>query len=269
MSSPTTVEYLKHLMVRTPLESPVKELRSQWAARRCPILRPLLEQGRCFDDIIIRQILKPDSNCIDVGAHLGSALGHMLRVAPMGKHIAFEPVGYKARWLRKKFPEVQVFEVCLSNTAGQLPFYYHRYASGTSSLRAREGRTAEYDVVSVECARLDDIVPQERRIDLIKIDVEGAELEVLQGATRVLAQSQPYLIIECTAASTQTFGRTPDAVYDFLCDESGYAIFLACEWVRGGIPMRREEFGSVSLNPPRSYDFFCVPRSKLKDRNSG
>lgn len=269
MSSPTTAEYLKHLMMRTPLEAPVKGLRSQWGARRHPILRPLLEQGRCFDDIIIRQILKPDSNFVDVGAHLGSALGHMLRVAPIGRHIAFEPVGYKARWLRKKFPEVQVFEVCLSNTTGESPFYYHRVASGTSSLRAREGQKEEYESVRVECARLDDIVPQERRIDLIKIDVEGAELEVLEGATRLLAQSQPYLIIECTAASTQTFGRTPDAVYDFLCDESGYAIFLACEWLRGDKPMRREEFASASLDPPRSYDFFCVPGSKLKDRNSG
>ena len=64
-------------------------------------------------------VLREDSNCIDVGANRGVILAEMCRVAPGGRHIAFEPTPIKARWLRKKFPEVQVEEVAVSDVAGE------------------------------------------------------------------------------------------------------------------------------------------------------
>lgn len=65
-------------------------------------------------DVKIAQVLaliaRPNSNCIDVGAHRGAILSHIVRIAPLGRHVAFEPLPRFAASLRRKFPQVAVHE---------------------------------------------------------------------------------------------------------------------------------------------------------------
>ena len=61
-------------------------------------------------ELIMASVLRRDSNCIDVGAHAGSMLQRMLRVAPQGRHIAIEPIPELAQRLRVKYPMVTVHE---------------------------------------------------------------------------------------------------------------------------------------------------------------
>jgi len=70
---------------------------------RHPELREIyLEQERT-EQGIGGEVIKPDSNCIDIGSHIGSSEFAYYDYAPQGKHIAFEPVPEKALWLRRKF----------------------------------------------------------------------------------------------------------------------------------------------------------------------
>ena len=67
---------------------------------------------------IMRRVLSPTDCCIDVGAHEGSILAHMVEFAPLGRHLAFEPIPAMAAELRRSFPQVEVHQVALgaSNT---------------------------------------------------------------------------------------------------------------------------------------------------------
>lgn len=256
-------EYLKHLLIiGTPLESPARELERTWIVWRNPNTRSWIEEDRCIDKIMQR-LLNKHSNCIDIGCHLGSILSQIVKLAPCGEHLAFEPITYKAKWLQKKFPKVKVYARCLSSVSGEVSFYYCPQLSSYSSLKPEENKESLYEMIKVKCDRLDDLVQPGSQIDLIKIDVEGAELEVLRGARRILKESQPYLILECTASGTKRFGNTPADVYDFLSNECNYAIFLAKDWLDGGVPIDREVFATASGYPAIAYNFFVVPKNKI------
>ena len=128
--------HVKHLLLRSPLETPAHRLRylTGFMQRlKHPELREVyLEPDRI--EQIMRKSLQPDSNCIDVGCHIGSSLSSMIRYAPRGRHIAFEPIPEKADWIRKKFPEVDVKTMALGDKRETLTFYQNISRPGFSSL---------------------------------------------------------------------------------------------------------------------------------------
>src|SRR6476661_2803227 len=58
--------------------------------------------------LLLALTLAADANCVDVGANAGNLLRHMVRYAPAGHHIAFEPLPNRAAELRQAFPQVDV-----------------------------------------------------------------------------------------------------------------------------------------------------------------
>src|SRR5262249_36268677 len=102
-------------VIGTPLQRPAEHLRRLWQLPRrlrYPELREIyLEQERIYS--LIGRTITPAMNCIDVGCHLGSFLYNIIRLSPYGKHIAVEPIPYKADWLRRRFPAVEVHQIVL------------------------------------------------------------------------------------------------------------------------------------------------------------
>ncbi len=92
---------LKYEFIRTPPERPLMWLRSavvNYEGRRYPELRELyLEPERI--SAALERVVHRDSNCIDVGCHYGSMLSCFCRLAPNGRHLAFEPTPEKVRFL--------------------------------------------------------------------------------------------------------------------------------------------------------------------------
>ena len=68
---------------------------------------------------LMEEVLEPDSDCLDVGAHAGSVLAELVRLAPEGRHVAWEPLPEFAERLRRAYPEVEVREAALSDEAGR------------------------------------------------------------------------------------------------------------------------------------------------------
>jgi FkbM family methyltransferase len=192
---------------------------------------------------IFAAVLAPDANAIDVGAHTGDVLGHLLRVAPRGRHIGFEPLPHLAEALRRRHPGVDVRAVALSDAPGTAAFTHVLDRPGWSGLKERptpDGAAARTETIDVATERLDDALPDSYVPALIKIDVEGAELQVLAGATRTLQRHHPVLLFEHGLGSADHYGTRPQDVHDLLT-RAGYRVFD----LQGGGPYDRAAFAET------------------------
>ncbi|HQQ21313.1 MAG TPA: FkbM family methyltransferase, partial [Bacteroidales bacterium] len=130
---------------------------------------------------ILKRVIKKDSNCIDIGAHKGEILSQIIRLAPEGTHFAFEPIPELFENLKINFPQVTLYPYALCNSKGESFFQWVKNAPAYSGLKKRTYaiQTPKINQIKVETERLDQLIPENMRIDFIKIDVEGAEFEVL------------------------------------------------------------------------------------------
>ena len=146
--------------------------------------------------VALAVVMGADANGVDVGAHVGDFLDVMLRVAPRGHHVAFEARASAAESLRTRFPKAEVHAVAVSDRAGTADFTIVDNMPVLSGLAPRDWPHLELQrtVVQVPTVRLDDMLTN--RVDVLKIDVEGAEAAVLGGASRVLAEYRPCVLLE-------------------------------------------------------------------------
>lgn len=166
------------------------------------------------------------ANCIDVGANEGAVLDHMIRVAPLGTHMAFEPLGHLANELRRRFPQVDVRDVALSDVTGTAPFVHVVNAEAYSGLREQRYRGSPIlRTTQVQTARLDDVIGHAYVPSLIKIDVEGAERDVIAGGIETIARHRPIVVFEHYQGAAPYYGAEPQNLYELLVQEAGLRIF--------------------------------------------
>lgn len=111
-------------------------------------------------------------------------------------------------------------QVALSDVAGELPLFDYGEGTinhGTSSLR-RDHNGDSRTAIPVQVLALDAIVQQEKltRLDFIKIDTEGNEWKVLQGAQQTLQRFLPTILFEYEKPYWQNNGCSPDEARSFL-----------------------------------------------------
>ena len=138
----------------------------------------------------------------DVGAHYGyyTLLASDL-VGPLGKVLAFEPSPANLSYLRthvaiNECRNVSIMETAISNYEGKARFE-NRTGSGRGHLSAA-------GLVEVPVTSLDAVVRSAPPPSIMKIDVEGAEMEVLSGARRLLASHQPVIFLSTHSAELHT-----------------------------------------------------------------
>lgn len=193
---------------------------------------------------VIKRVLQKNSNCIDIGAHKGEILKAILKQAPGGKHMAFEPIPCLFHQLQKKYgSHVRLFNMALSSEAGEADFTVFKDRPAVSGLKERSFEDARYDTekIRVRLERLEDLVPANQPVHLIKIDVEGAELEVLKGARRILEQYKPVVLFEFGKGGSDLYGATPELMFDFF-DALGYTLTLQRYFLKGYPGFNRHEF---------------------------
>jgi len=174
--------------------------------------------------------LKPGCVFMDIGANVGyfSLLAGSL-VGPTGKVIAVEPnhdvaVQLKQNAAKSEVTNIALEEVCCSESAGQRTFFLSEAMnSGKSSLsqaNAEGSRSLE-----IACTTVDLLVDgyNLQRVDAVKVDVEGAEMEVLRGMRSTLAQFRPALLIELLPPLLARFSATAEDVIEFLAQQ-GYSM---------------------------------------------
>jgi FkbM family methyltransferase len=253
---------LQYEFIRTPLERPLMWLRGlamipfRWVH---PELGELSRESRRIDRILARRVGE-SSNCVDVGCHRGAVLSAFCRLAPRGRHVAFEAIPEKVRFLQRKFPDVDVRGTALADRSGTVTFYVDQASAGYSGL-ARQ-RQASYQEIEVPCARLDDVVPRDRRFDFMKIDVEGAELAVLRGAKDFLARDRPTVLFECTPDGPPAFGYRPGELHDLFV-EYGYAVYFLRDALENGPPAGRAAFEEAHVFPFKAFNWLALPNEPV------
>ena len=159
---------------------------------------------------LLERVLEPDSDCIDIGASTGSVLREMVRLAPRGHHVAFEPLPDHAARLRAEFPNVEVHEAALADFTGHADFQWATDEPGWSGFHARPTpRGSRFTTLSVACERLDDALPDGISPRLVKIDVEGAEEGVIRGAMSTLRRCRPVLVFEHARGGAELYETRP------------------------------------------------------------
>lgn len=207
---------------------------------------------------VMRRVLRDNSNCIDIGCHQGQFLREFLKYAPQGRHFAFEPIPYLAAKLKDVFPNVQVFPYALSDTAGETSFYIIPDFPTLSGLKARDfvAQDKVREEIQVHKERLDNLIPEDVKVDLIKIDVEGAEGLVILGALGTIQRNRPYVILEHGGQSSEAFGYSSGQIYDLLVSTCGLQVSLLSQWLHAGDTLTRDQFLSCGewyflAHPPR------------------
>lgn len=207
-------------------------------------------------NVLIAATLPRDGHAIDIGAHRGGVLREILRVAPEGRHIAYEPLPDCYEYLRAEFPQVDVRNAAVSDQSGETSFLHVVAAPEFSGMRQRAYPGYEdspRQTLTVQVQRLDDSLPPDFHPSLIKIDVEGAELLVLRGARETLRMHRPAVIFEHGVGAADRYGYGSEEIHDLLCGELGMRIFD----FDGQGPYTRQEFIDVFGEP--MWNFVAVP----------
>ena len=166
---------------------------------------------------LLRSQVPPGTTVIDVGANIGFFTRYFAAwTGPAGRVIAIEPESTNFERLQamlraKRLDGIVVpVHAAAAEHAGQVALTIDRYHPAGHYLSAEGVPTA--------AVTIDDLVRQHPggRVSFIKIDVQGAELRVLQGATHTLMASRPALLVELDEHALRSQHTSTDAVVEFL-----------------------------------------------------
>lgn len=173
------------------------------------------------------QFVGPDDLCFDLGAHLGNRTRAWL---DLGAHVvAVEPqpvcVDWLARWFAPR-AEVELVMKAVGSEAGRATMFVSRLTPTVSTLsRAWLDQVGEdpgfsgvrwQEAIEVEVTTLDHLIAEFGRPEFCKIDVEGAELEVLQGCSSALPRLSFEFIVGARQAALDCIDRIAElGSYEF------------------------------------------------------
>ncbi len=194
---------------------------------------------------ILKESIKHNYNCIDVGCHKGEILDLMLKYAPQGQHYGFEPIPDFFKKLETKYKDrATILPYALSDNSGESTFQFVKNAPAYSGIKRRKYDVTHPDIeeITVSLQRLDDVIPKDQEIHVIKIDVEGAELGVLKGAKNLLKKNKPIIIFEFGKGASEYYGTSPSDLYAFISKEIGLKIYTLTSFIKHKKAMNEQEF---------------------------
>jgi FkbM family methyltransferase len=159
----------------------------------------------------IRQLLRPGQTFWDVGAHIGFfALIASRAVGASGQVRCFEPMDDNRERLGRTvalngLTNVTISDRAVGGESGHARLYPHK-RSQMWALEDYHGQGGEGGVPVRVCS-LDDLAGELGDPHVVKVDVEGAELEVLRGGVRLLRRAQPVMLVEISSEQVLTQAR--------------------------------------------------------------
>lgn len=189
-------------------------------------------QGIFIDDIseILKRVVSNDDVIIDIGANAGFVSLFLSSLAQNGKIFAIEPTPYTFTLLEtnlsKNTENCNAINLALSNEKGSVPFSLAEHGSFANHIVLNQPTE---DTIQVPCDTLDRLVEELKlnKINFIKLDVEGHELEVLDGARKTLEVFSPIIIVEFNIWTQIAFGTVgPLQFLNYLLDKFQHVLVI-------------------------------------------
>ena len=195
---------------------------------------------------IMRIVLEEDSSFIDVGCYRGNFLVEANKFAPSGAHIGFEPIPEIYTKVIKTLGGVNdIWQLGLSDERGETTFNYVKSNPLYSGIKKRNypGKESIEELV-IKVDTLDHQLFQSPRVDLIKIDVEGAELNVLKGGINTITKFNPVIVFEYEQGASDVYGVTPAEIWSFF-DKVKYSIYTLKNFIDNPLPLSFSKFTEI------------------------
>ncbi len=190
---------------------------------------------------LFKDLVNPGDVIIDLGANIGyfTLLAAKL-VGPRGKIFAFEPEPLNFRYLVKnikinKLGNVSAFQKAVSNKEGYTDLFVCGYDSGHHTINQESGieayrrsRSGETRKIKIETVTLDNFLREKTTaVNVMKVDIEGAENLALEGARRILEQNRSIKIfLEFFPLLIKKMGSSPENLIDTMLHEYQFNVFI-------------------------------------------
>lgn len=211
---------------------------------------------------LVTKLCNSDKVFVDIGSHIGSIISDVLDYDSRVKVIAIEAMPDKVKKLRLKFPSVKIYDCALGESEGEVAFYVNNVLSGYSSLgKSLDKKNHNLSEIKVKLRKLDNIIFSEV-IDVMKIDVEGAELGVLRGSKRVIIDHRPIIMFESGPSKNDGLGYKKEDIWYFLNDLD-YQLIVPNRMAHNGHSLTLEGFIESHDYPRRTTNYFAIPSERL------
>lgn len=177
---------------------------------------------------LFRRLCRPETVFVDVGANFGyftCLAAGLIGAAGTGMVHAFEPSPRMFALLQRNVEinwsgaPVKVYQAAVTDSNGQVELHIPRDHAANASLTALASDGAE--VVQVPAVRLDDVLPNDAIIHIMKVDVEGHELDVLNGASATIKRNSDIrLILEWSQKQMQEAEISPESMRNFAVEHA-------------------------------------------------
>ena len=149
---------------------------------------------------LFSKIIRPNSVCLDVGANIGCMSLAMGTLAPAGRIYSFEPSVSNYHYLihniyANNINNVECLNLGVLDENRKVLFNDINHGGGWSHIGVESSSATQHEIT---CVKLDDWVKTKdiKKINFIKMDIEGSEIKALRGALSILEKFKPDLIIE-------------------------------------------------------------------------
>jgi FkbM family methyltransferase len=168
----------------------------------------------------LRAMLAPGMTFVDIGAHVGyMSLVAAGAVGPTGRGIALEPAPGNFELLqtnlaRNGASNVVAIPAAAWKESGPVTFSLDEFNTGDHRAYARPAG----EVLTVQGFALDDVIPDDLKVDVVKVDAQGTDHLALQGMAKTLARSRPVLLVEYWPLGISELGDDPLGVLGIYRD---------------------------------------------------
>jgi FkbM family methyltransferase len=210
---------------------------------------------------LVSKILRADDVTFDIGANLGWYTVLMAGCTPAARCHAFEPCEPLVQRLMEHCDlnritdRVQVNPTAVGNHAGHVELHTFRGLGHGHSSISSLGRM-DFSSSVARMTTLDDYCQEQRleRLDFVKVDVEGAEMAVLEGARQILRRPEPPMwLLEMNCSTSRSFGYSPAHLLRHLESHGAYRFLRVVAGWGEILPMRSTDDFAHADN------VFCVP----------
>lgn len=252
-------DFIKHKMLGTPIGRALGAIRDFQDTLYTALYNPE-NLGTVANDqlatFLVTRLCLSKKVFVDVGAHVGSIVASVMHHNSSIAIIAIEAMPDKAFNLRKKFPSITVHQCAAGDHEGKASFYVNTKKTGFSSLSPDHGFSKESTTtIEVKVSSLDNLITQSD-IDVVKIDVEGAELGVVRGAANILSLWRPILMFE--SGPETLLGYTKEALWQILTAQH-YRILVPNRVAHIDDGLSLDGFLESHLYPRRTTNYFALP----------